>query len=291
VLVAIVLPLWQKRAYTMAMLRVTGEARVQAEASSALRVQLEQQTADYNFALGKKYAYPSAMQVLDDVTKLMPDDTWITQYEVKSATRGKEPYREMMLKGESANAGQLVSLLEDSHKFVDAAPRSPTMKVQPGPGEIFDFSARVKPLPAPAPIEIATATPQEAPAIPDGSVAPADAATAPPAPPAAPGASAPATATPVPAGPTGTPATAPTGTPATAATGTAAPAAAPPAPGLTAGVTGPATTAPVPPPPRPATAPPANDPQSTQFGPPPPQQPASPEAPSTRRAPGTAESM
>ena len=181
-LVAIVLPLWQKRAYTLALLQVTGEARVQAEASSALRTQLEQQAADYNFALGKKYAYPSAVQVLDDVTKLMPDDTWITQFEVKSATKGKEPYREMMLKGESANAGQLVSLLEDSHEFVDAAPRSPTMKIQPGPGEIFDFSARVKPLPAPAPIEIATATqPRDAARAADGAAPPADAATAAPA--------------------------------------------------------------------------------------------------------------
>ena len=158
VLIAIVLPLWQKRAYTLALLKVTGEARVQAEASSALRAQLEQQAADYNFVLGRKYAYPSAVQLLEDVTKLMPDDTWLTQFEVKSATKGKEPYREMMLKGESANAGRLVSLLEDSHEFIDAAPRSPTMKIQPGPGEIFDFAARVRPLPAPAPVEVATST-------------------------------------------------------------------------------------------------------------------------------------
>ena len=119
-IVAIVLPLWQKRAYTIALLQVTAEARVQAEASSALRAQLEQQAADYNFALGKKYAYPNAVQVIEDVTKLMPDDTWITQFEVKSATKGKEPHREMMLSGESANAGKLVTLLEDSHEFVDS---------------------------------------------------------------------------------------------------------------------------------------------------------------------------
>jgi len=296
-LAAIVLPLWQKRAYTMALLRVTGEARVQAEASSALRAQLEQQAADYNFALGKKYAYPSALQVLDDVTKLMPDDTWITQYEVKSATKGKEPYREMMLKGESANAGQLVSLLEDSHEFLDAAPRSPTMKVQPGPGEIFDFSARVKPLPAPAPIEIATTTPVAPGPAADGAAAPPDASTV--APTSAPPASAAAASAPANPGPGAAPATAAAAAPGTAAAPattaapgtTAAPAANPPPPGPAAGVTGSGTTVPAPPRPAMAPTPQGNEPQNSQFGPPPPQGSAPPDAPPTRRAPGTAEAM
>ncbi len=215
VVVAVVLPLWQKRAYTLALLKVTGEARVRAEASSALRTQLEQQAADYNFVLGRKYAYPSAVQILDDVTRLMPDDTWLTQFEVKSATKGKEPYREMMLKGESANAGSLVALLEDSKEFIDAAPRSPTMKVQPGPGEIFDFAARVKPLPARAPVEITTtaaaanssptdaAPPAVSPAPPPAAGATADTGTA-----AAPGPAAPATPTPATPPPAATPAAA-----------------------------------------------------------------------------------
>ena len=294
-LVAIVLPLWQKRAYAIALLRVTGAARVQAEVSSALRSQLEQQAADYNFALGKKYAYPSAMQILDDVTKLIPDDTWITQYEVKSATKGKEPYREMMLKGESANAGQLVSLLEDSHKFVDAAPRSPTMKVQPGPGEIFDFSARVIPLPAPASIEIATATPTAPPPATEGAAVPAGQTSG------GPPASAPPAMAPLNPGPGAAPTTAATERPGTAAaptgtvapTGTTAPASNPPAPGPTAAdVTAPGATAPAPVP-RPSNAPTplANDPHNTQFGPPPPQMAVPPETPPTRRAPGTGEAM
>ena len=93
------------------------KARLQAEASSALRDQLEQLTGDYNFALPRKYAFPSAVQVVDDVTKLLPDDTWLTQFEVKSTVEGQEPSREILLRGESANAGRLISLLEDSNLF------------------------------------------------------------------------------------------------------------------------------------------------------------------------------
>ena len=299
-LIAIVLPLWQKRAYTLALLKVTSEARVHAEASSALRMQLEQQAADYNFVLGKKYAYPSAMQVIEDVTKLMPDDTWITQLEVKSATKGKEPYREMMLKGESANAGRLVSLLEDSHEFLDAAPRSPTMKIQPGPGEIFDFAARVKPLSPPAAIEIATTAPVTSPV-------PSDAAPTPPAnasagPPPAAGAAADAAA-PVPGaaapGPTTSAPTTPAATTSGAATAgdtiTAPPAAAPPAAAPPAAAApaaaAPAAAAPAAPPAAPPPAPGttiAPEGPPPMFGPLPPQMTGSSGSPPKRRtlAPG-----
>ena len=147
---AVALPIWQKRGYAIALMQLAQQGRLQAEASSALRDQLEQLTGDYNFALQRKYAFPSAVQVVEDVTRLLPDDTWLTQFEVKSTLKGKEPSREILLRGESANAGRLISLLEDSKLFEQAAPRSPTTKIQPGPGEIFDLGAQLKPLPPPA---------------------------------------------------------------------------------------------------------------------------------------------
>ena len=156
VLVAILLPIWQKRSYVIALQQTTAQARVQADAASGLRQQLETMTGDYNYVLGKKYGFPSQVQVLDDVTKLLPDDTWITQLEVKSAPRGKDPRRELLLRGESANAGRLVSLLEESKVFVEAAPRSPTTKIQPGPGEIFDLGAQLAPMSSPAPVQLAS---------------------------------------------------------------------------------------------------------------------------------------
>ena len=144
-LVVVALPIWQKRDYVIALSGVTEEARRRAAASDDLRQQLEQLTADYNYVLGKKYAFPSATQLLDDVSRLLPDDTWLTQLEVKSTPKGKEPHRELLLRGESANAGRLVSLLEESKLFEQAAPRSPTTKIQPPPGEIFDLGAELKP--------------------------------------------------------------------------------------------------------------------------------------------------
>ncbi len=153
--VAVVLPVWQKREYAIAQNEVAAQATQQASVAEALRAQLERQVGDYNFALERKYAYPGTMQILEDVTRLLPDDTWLTQLEVRTSGRGKDMQRELLFRGESASAGRLVTLLEDSRLFTQAAPRSPTTKIQPGPGEIFDLGAQMKPLPSPAPIALA----------------------------------------------------------------------------------------------------------------------------------------
>ena len=201
-LVAVVLPVWQKREYAIALNEVAGKATLEAARSETLRTQLDRQIGDYNFALERKYAYPGTVRVLEDVTRLLPDDTWLTQLEIKSPTRGKEAQRELSLRGESINAGRLVTLLEDSHLFTQAAPRSPTTKIQPGPGEIFDVAAQLKPLPPPAAVALAMndkagaappASAAETPAVVPAAAAPAGAAqVAPPAPAAATAAPAPA---------------------------------------------------------------------------------------------------
>ena len=210
ILAALVLPVWQKRDEAIELNAQSEQARQRAGVSDALRTELERRVGDYNFALERKYAFPGTVQVLDDITRILPDDTWLTQLELR-AVRGKEGQRELALRGESANAGRLVSLLEDSKLFTQAAPRSPTTKIQPGPGEIFDVGAQLKPLPAqvPAPIDMS------APPVPR---VPPPAANAP-----APRVQAPGASAPVPAG----------GASSTAPGPTAAPAPAPPAAGAT----------------------------------------------------------
>jgi hypothetical protein len=229
-------------------------------------------TGDYNFALGKKYAFPGAVQLLDDVTKLLPDDTWLTQLEVKSTMKGKERQREMLLRGESGNAGRLVSLLEDSKLFVEAAPRSPTTKIQPGPGEIFDLGALLKPVPAPVLLQLASMPAADLPAP---SVAPAgekaSGSLPPPSPPMVAPASAPApAAVPPPSPPMAVPASGPAPAAVPPASVTAAPTSAPPA-AVTPSVdrppgVGPASPAPGAPAPMPLPAAPA--PGTAPAGPP-----------------------
>jgi general secretion pathway protein L len=131
------------------LMQSADRARLQADASSALQQQLERSIDDYNFVLQRKHLFPAAVQVVEDITKLLPDDTWLTQFAVKTTARGKDYRREILLRGESANASRLITLLEESNLFEQAAPRSPTTKIQPGPGEIFELGAQLKSLPPP----------------------------------------------------------------------------------------------------------------------------------------------
>jgi general secretion pathway protein L len=238
-LAAIVIPLWQKRDYAIALNAVANDARGQAAISDALRTELETKVSDFNFALEKKYAYPSAFRVVDEVSRVLPDDTWLTQFELKTVTKAKEATREILVRGETGNAGRLVQLFEESPLFAQTAPRSPTTKIQPGPGEIFDLGAQLKPLPAPAPVTLLPVE-KPAPAVSAApAAAPASANATPPATsampaattpipagamgPEAPAASPPATSAAAPAAsPAGSPASAPAGIPASAPAGTPA---------------------------------------------------------------------
>lgn len=256
VVAATVLPVWQKRDYAIALAELTDRARGQAAVSETLRAEIERQVADYNFALERKFTYPPAVQILDDVSRLMPDDTWLTQLELRTS-RGKEVQRELSLRGESANAGRLVTVLEDSRLFTQAAPRSPTTKIQPGPGEIFDVGAQLKPLPPPpaSPIVVASAAGAAAPVVagPPAGAAPA-AAPAGAGPVAAPGAPAPSAGTPRAAAPA--PAAQNPPRPAAAAPAVPPPGAQAPAAAAPAAST-PTTSTSVPPPPNPASGNPA----------------------------------
>jgi general secretion pathway protein L len=216
---AVAIPLWQKRELVIALDALAGRARSEAAVSENLRSQLETQVANYNFALERKYAFPSAFRVIDEVSRLLPDDTWLTQFESKSLAKGKETQREMLVRGETANAGRLVQVFEESPLFAQTAPRSPTTKIQPGPGEIFDLGAQVKPVPVPARVALVEPKGAEAAAAPAAVTTPSTA-----------GAPAPQTpaGTPVPGPSTAAaPATSTAGAPGTTGPANAAPATAP----------------------------------------------------------------
>jgi general secretion pathway protein L len=148
-LAAVIVPLAQKREYAIALYAIAADAEKEARAADSVRMQLEAMQNDYNYILAKKYAYPSVVHVLDEVTRALPDDTWLTQFELKTSGRGKETQRDLYLRGESGNAGKLIALLEDSKLVEQAAPRSPTTKIQGASGEIFDVGARLRTLSPP----------------------------------------------------------------------------------------------------------------------------------------------
>jgi general secretion pathway protein L len=138
---ALVYPVWRKREEVKAMLPVVDKARQEAQATDAVVRDLERQAADYNYLLTRKYSwYPTAAYV-DEITRLLPDHTWLQQLDIRSA--GKT--RELVLTGETASSSKLIELLEQSKMLQNAAPRGPTTRGSVPGSERFMIGAELRP--------------------------------------------------------------------------------------------------------------------------------------------------
>lgn len=83
--------------------------RDEARAVTRLRDELEAAAEGANFLAVEKASQPSMLLMLDELTRLLPDDTFVERL---SAARG-----ELTLAGQSGQAPQLVKLLQDAKTF------------------------------------------------------------------------------------------------------------------------------------------------------------------------------
>jgi len=95
---------------------------IKSDASSvlAMKQKLEQTSEESAYVEEKKQQYPEVLDVLSALTTLLPDDTWLEQFEVKGS-------RVRML-GYSADASSLIELLENSPLLQKVAFDSPIVK-------------------------------------------------------------------------------------------------------------------------------------------------------------------
>jgi general secretion pathway protein L len=235
-LAAIILPVWQLREQVKSLHPVVAKTREQAYAADGLRRRLDTMVSDYNFLIDKKRSNPSVVQVLDEVTRLLPDDTWVQQFEIKTDPKAPGKPREVQMQGETGSSGKMIGLIENARYLQQASWKSPIVSGPVGAGERFHIAAQVKSVAADAQAAAPTApTAATAPAAPAATQAPA-AGTAPgtppsPSPAAGAGggpAAAPAAAS-APGAPGASPATGPQGGPPATSTPPAAPASAGPA--------------------------------------------------------------
>lgn len=190
---AIAVPIWQKRSALISLLPLVEQAKQQATATDGVRRELEKRTAEYNFVLEKKQAIPPLIVQLDELSRLLPDDTWVQQFDLKG--------KELQLQGETASSSKLIALMETSKVLREANFKSPLTRGSSPAVERFHLAAEVKPVSLAA--LIATPTPSQMPVNPPAPAAPSTATAAP--------AAAPSIASVVPAGatPVNTPKNAP----------------------------------------------------------------------------------
>ena len=153
--VALLFPVWQKRETYIALAPIVNKAKQEAEASDAIARTLEKQVADYNFLLARKHGNAPALAFIEEISRLLPDNTWVTSLEVKAV--GK--VREVQVIGETVSSSKLIEILESSSLIQNAAPRGTvTRGSQPGTERFMIVAeARARALPEARPVmEVAT---------------------------------------------------------------------------------------------------------------------------------------
>ena len=144
-LTVLLLPVWQKRETVLQLHPMLGKAKQEADATDTIARELDRQVADYNYLVGRKHATPPVLAYIEEMSRLLPDTTWVQQFDVK--TVGKT--REIQVTGETSSASKLIELLEQSALLQNAAPRGTvTRGSQPG-SERFMIAAEARPRPQP----------------------------------------------------------------------------------------------------------------------------------------------
>lgn len=139
--VLLALVMWQslaiKRDRIEALEARVADARTEAMAVAELRSELEDAVHSANFLVRKKENQPVLLNVLREVTGLLPDDTWLTRFQLNDG--------EVQLYGESDSASRLIGILDESPMLASANFISPVTTNTSTGDERFNLEARVLP--------------------------------------------------------------------------------------------------------------------------------------------------
>lgn len=104
-----------------------------AEVTRRLREEVEQLSTDSLFLVEKKQATPLALEIINELTHLLPDDTWINRLDIKGL--------EVQIQGQSASAAALIPLIESSDQLHNPRFRSPVTRLPRTNTDRFNLSA------------------------------------------------------------------------------------------------------------------------------------------------------
>lgn len=111
------------------------EAKAQAKATDRLREQVKGMASRTEF-LARQKANPLLVKVLAEITRTLPDGTWLFQFEMHGS--------EIRVSGYSPAAPQLVSLFDTSPLFTNTRFRAPLTQGPTTGLERFDLSFEIK---------------------------------------------------------------------------------------------------------------------------------------------------
>ena len=134
-LMALMLPIWNKIKYIEVLEPELDKYGKSAEKIITLRKQVEKAEEEALFLVEKKRKTILTLRIIDELTQIIPDDTWINQVDVAD--------NEVHLYGESVSSASLLPIIESSKIFSNAQFRSPVTQNRQNDTERFHLSAQI----------------------------------------------------------------------------------------------------------------------------------------------------
>ncbi len=141
VFAAMALPIFIKREAVLQLLPWVEKTKKAAEAVDSVRRELDARVEEHNYLLEMRQTNPTVIQTLEELTRILPDDTWVSTLDIKG--------KELLIQGETASSAKLIGIFEKSSIFADASFRSPLFKGQVSGTERFQLALQIRPAAAP----------------------------------------------------------------------------------------------------------------------------------------------
>jgi general secretion pathway protein L len=135
VLAAMLLPFCQYRTLVISLQKRVDVLQRESGQVLTLREQLEKAVESSRFLLHKKQTSTPMIELLRELTMILPDNTWLERLQIKGDT--------LQLIGQSSSASALVSVIEESKLLGGAAFASPVTNDRRTGKERFVLGARV----------------------------------------------------------------------------------------------------------------------------------------------------
>ncbi len=129
------IPLWRDNATISSLDAQIANARHQAESSATLQKQIDAQSRDQRFLIDRKQASPTVTELLATLTQLLPDDSYLTELEVKGDA--------VRMVGLTGSATALLAAIAKSPSFRDASFESSITRDTKTNREHFDIGAHI----------------------------------------------------------------------------------------------------------------------------------------------------
>jgi len=112
-----VLPIWMKQQYSIELEREVEQTSRAAGEVQALKKDAEDLLRDTDFLLKKKSKEPVVVELINELSTRIPDNTWLTNINYRQ--------RKLQLNGQSPSASALIEIIEASPLFENASFVSP----------------------------------------------------------------------------------------------------------------------------------------------------------------------